>query len=244
MSNTQVRSPELLSSPSAPSTQEYDVIGIVIKTIAWLQRKLRRRNGVRQPHEGNGVLSEGLKSLGFTSFTQFADLYPKASLSELAVKLGGPPERDWVVHTRLLMEAERRNTVDQFARSMFIRFLHQGPHPENNIEIFAPTGTVELALYRVALTLPTKHRAACLRVALGHLRADVGFNWKPDSTMDIALVELFCNYWPETSVTFFPIVRLMQPTEQQLPRLVLDEREGDDEGEGNRQDETTPPWAA
>jgi len=130
--------------------------------------------------------------------------------------LGAHPDLEWVVLTRLLTEAELRRDVERFARSLVVRFLHHGPPPEFNPTIFAPAWGVELALYRVAMILPKRHRAACLRVALGYQAADIPFGWIPQNSLDSVLTELFVSYWPE-------------PTRKRLAFMVRPPSEDSDE---------------
>ena len=176
----------------------------IVQFAAWL-RSIRRNRLTRR---SASVLTESLYKKGFRSLSDFAETEPHVSLRTIAVMLGAHPDLEWVVLTRLLTEAEIRKDVERFARSLVVRFLHHGPPPEFDAAIFAPAWGVELALYRVAMILPKRHRAACLRIALGYQVADIPFAWIPQNSWDSVLTELFVSYWPEPTRKRLTLVRL------------------------------------
>jgi hypothetical protein len=176
----------------------------IVQFAAWL-RSIRCNLSSRR---SANILTESLYKRGFRSLSDFAETEPHVSLRTIATMLGAHPDLEWVVLTRLLTEAELRRDVERFARSLVVRFLHHGPPPEFSPTIFASAWGVELALYRVAMILPKRHRAACLRVALGYQAADIPFAWIPQNSLDSVLTELFVSYWPEPMGKRLALVRL------------------------------------
>jgi hypothetical protein len=198
---------------------------------SWLRARFPRRSRLRPSLPAQSpeqTLADTIHKKGYASFTTYANSAPLTSLKDLAERLGG---EEWVLHTRLLIEAERNSSVESYARSLFIRYLHQGTTPDKYFGMLGPSWAVDLALYRTALTLPRRYRLPCMRVALGYMRADIGFDWKPQSAHDPVVEELFATYWPESSMAFFaPLLRLRSRLHSRLPRLAIDD---DDDGGGS-----------
>ena len=206
------------------------MISKIIEFTYWLSGRLSRLFG--KVHRRDGVhcrlsasvsehtLLDAARSMGFESLIAYAKSSPLTPLKQLAEELGA---QEWALHTGLLIEADRASNVEWFARSLFLRYLHQETSPDKYFGFIGPSWAVDLALYRTALALPKQFRAPVMRVALGYIRANVGFDWKPRSTEDSALRELFATYWSESSVVFYvPVVNMTSARHPRLPRLVVD----------------------
>ena len=186
----------------------------IARVSRWLSAFWHRRRRHATPTSRSRATSVWLaiKSRGFRSFTAYADSEPCLPLAELVTRLGLDAKLEWILHDRLLSEAQDRGAVDHYARSLLVRFLNQAMPQQWSLGICAPSWGFDLALFHVAVTMPAAYRAACLRVGLGYQRAEIAYGWRPESANDPVLVELFTSYWDESSVQLVLTAPTIRPT--------------------------------
>lgn len=194
----------------------------------------------------NADLARALSDTEFKTFTDFASRYPHASLRELTCILSVSPTLEDALAIHLIEEAESRQDVERLVRDLAVRFIYADPPPEFDRALFCIGWGLGLALYRIAMFLPLRYRAACLRVALGFQNTQIPKRWKPLDARDPILLDLTTSYWPETSVKFFPVAkhtRTARVSINALSKISLSHRSGRDDDDDTEQDETSPPAA-
>ena len=190
----------------------------VDRVIQWLQRRKRarrnaslRRRIAAAEGDRSGVrrcetVADYLARAGYASATEYVSMFPRDSLMELARRLRMPRHRSWLLHWRLLDEAERAGAMQYCARSLFVRWMYNRsaiPALSDRNDIVARGGFLspfDIAMGAVLRSLPAQYRSACYRVALGYGASNIPFDWIPRTADDAILVELFATYWPISSI--------------------------------------------
>ena len=164
----------------------------------------------RRAHSAIGFTVEQYAvSAGYRSAEEYAASHPTAGIAVLARRLKIPRHQQWMLHLHLLAEAERAGTVERYARSLFVRWIHNTSTisrwtAHNEIVPMVGFGSpFEQAIVGLLMSLPEQYRSACHRVAIGYdscYASRIRTEWMPKNANDPTLIEIF-SYWPKGSVS-------------------------------------------
>lgn len=151
-------------------------------------------------------LTERLRGLGYSSAAAYVATQPTASLLSLAKELGRADVAAIQLERRLYSEARAGNTVERFARDLFVRLMHEhlpdGWRLDWGPDIPGDMGTPR---WRCALVCSgwassidaVDEYEACASRVMRALRDSPSFpqGWIPPDADDSLLVDFFRKHW-------------------------------------------------